>query len=66
MSAGGICLGQTTTPATAPAAPSVVAVVAVASVEPYWSADQYAKVSGYVSDVKADIGDRVTKGSCWR
>jgi multidrug resistance efflux pump len=58
-SLGGVCLGQPTTSATAPAAPSVVAV---ASVEPYWSADQYAKVSGYVSDVKADIGDRVTKG----
>jgi multidrug efflux pump subunit AcrA (membrane-fusion protein) len=59
-SMAGACLGQTTTTTgPAPAAPSVVAV---ATVEPYWSADQFAKVSGFVSEVKADIGDRVTKG----
>src|SRR4051794_1582831 len=47
----------TTAPTTAPAP-----VVAIASVEAFWSADQYAKTSGYVTDVKADIGDRVKKG----
>jgi len=34
----------------------------VATVDAYWSADQYAKTSGYLSEVKADIGDHVTKG----
>jgi multidrug efflux pump subunit AcrA (membrane-fusion protein) len=48
----------TTGPTTQPAG----AVVAIAAVEAFWSADQYAKSSGYVSDVKADIGDRVKKG----
>src|SRR5207302_9411242 len=33
-----------------------------AGVEAFWSADLYAKTSGYVADIKADIGDRVTKG----
>jgi multidrug resistance efflux pump len=61
VAGGALAQSATTAPgaATAPAAPSVVAV---ATVEPYWSADQYAKVSGYVSEVKADIGDRVAKG----
>src|SRR5207237_947441 len=59
-------------PATGPAAPGAAAapaatqpagpVVAMASVEAFWSADQYAKISGYLAEVRADIGDRVTKG----
>src|SRR5438093_3732612 len=56
---------STTTAATAPATAAAVAppsVVAVATVDAYWSADQYAKTSGYLSEVKADIGDHVTKG----
>jgi multidrug resistance efflux pump len=36
--------------------------VAIAVVDAFWSADQYAKTSGYVADVKADIGDHVKKG----
>jgi len=50
--------------ATAQTAPSTQpsGVVVMASVEAFWSAEQYAKASGYVSDVKADIGDRVKKG----
>jgi multidrug resistance efflux pump len=59
VSVGGACLGQPAATATAPAVPSIVVV---ATVESYWSADQYAKVSGFISEVKADIGDRVTKG----
>jgi multidrug resistance efflux pump len=50
-----------TAPSTTPAngrAP----VTAIASVEAFWSSDQYARTSGYVTDVKADIGDRVKKG----
>jgi multidrug resistance efflux pump len=68
----GVSVGQsatTTTAATAPAAAPATGpagapppVVAVATVEAFWSADQYAKTSGYVSDVKADIGDAVKKG----
>jgi multidrug resistance efflux pump len=42
--------------------PSAGPVTVIASVEAFWSADQYAKTSGYVSDVKVDIGDRVKKG----
>ena len=37
-------------------------VTVIASVEAYWSADLYAKTAGYVSEVKHDIGDRVSKG----
>jgi multidrug resistance efflux pump len=37
-------------------------VVVLATVDAFWSADQYAKTAGYVSDVKHDIGDRVKKG----
>jgi multidrug efflux pump subunit AcrA (membrane-fusion protein) len=48
------------TPATSPAAPPTVAVPA--TIEAFWSADLYAKTSGYVADVKADIGDHVKKG----
>jgi len=42
--------------------PSAQSVTVPASVEAYEAADQYAKDSGYVSDVKADIGDHVKKG----
>jgi multidrug resistance efflux pump len=59
IAGGALAQAAATAPGAAPAVPSVVAV---ATVEPFWLADQYAKVSGYVSDVKADIGDRVTKG----
>ena len=37
-------------------------VVVLATVEAFWSADQYAKTAGYVSEVKHDIGDQVKKG----
>lgn len=37
-------------------------VVAVATVDAFWSADQYAKTAGYVTDIKHDIGDHVSKG----
>lgn len=47
-------------PATAPAQPTTIAVPA--SIEAFWSADLYAKTSGYVLDLKADIGDHVKKG----
>jgi multidrug efflux pump subunit AcrA (membrane-fusion protein) len=43
-------------PATLPA------VVAPGTVSAFFTADLYAKDSGYISDVKADIGDHVTKG----
>jgi multidrug resistance efflux pump len=51
-------------PASSPAAtqPAGASVSVIAGVEAFWSADQYAKTSGYVSDVKHDIGDRVKKG----
>jgi multidrug efflux pump subunit AcrA (membrane-fusion protein) len=52
-------LGQT---APASTQPLRAPLVLVASVEAFWSADQCAKDTGYVSDVKADIGDVVTKG----
>ncbi|HXE53978.1 MAG TPA: efflux RND transporter periplasmic adaptor subunit [Tepidisphaeraceae bacterium] len=42
--------------------PSANSVVVIATVDAYWAADQYAKTSGYVTDVKHDIGDRVKKG----
>jgi multidrug resistance efflux pump len=51
-----------TAPATGPAAGPQAQVVAIGTVEAFWSADQYAKTSGYVSEVKADIGDAVKKG----
>jgi multidrug resistance efflux pump len=52
-----------TVPASAPQTrPAAGPLVVIAGVEPLWAADQYAKTSGYVSDVKADIGDHVAKG----
>jgi multidrug resistance efflux pump len=47
-------------PATSPAAQPAVAVPA--TIEAFWSADLFAKTSGYVAEVKADIGDHVKKG----
>src|SRR5882672_6184436 len=37
-------------------------VVAPASVAAFYTADLYAKDSGYISEVNSDIGDHVTKG----
>ena len=48
-----------TPPASAPAAAQTVAVPA--TIEAFWSADLYAKTSGYVVEVKADLGDHVKK-----
>jgi multidrug resistance efflux pump len=47
-------------PQTQPSAPGTVVVIA--SVEAFWSADQYAKTAGYVAEVKHDLGDHVAKG----
>src|SRR5690242_12399225 len=50
-------------PTSAPTSqPAGASVTVVATVEAFWSADQYAKTSGYVSEVKHDIGDQVKKG----
>ena len=49
-----------TSPSTQPAAPATV--VAPGNVAAYYTADLYAKESGYVSEVLADIGDHVKKG----
>ena len=56
-------LGQTApTTQSQPSGDASGSVVVIAAVEAYWSADQYAKTSGYVSEVKHDIGDRVKQG----
>ena len=47
-------------PQTQPSATGTVVVIA--TVEAFWSADQYGKTAGYVAEVKHDLGDRVTKG----
>ena len=49
-------------PQTQPAGAAAESVVVLATVDAFWSADQYAKTAGYISDVKHDIGDRVKKG----
>ena len=49
-------------PRTQPSGAAPESVVVLATVDAFWSADQYAKTAGYVSDVKHDIGDRVKKG----
>jgi len=46
-------------PTTSPSQPPTVAVPA--SIEAFWSADLYAKTSGYVAEVKADLGDHVKR-----
>jgi len=48
--------GQTN-PTTGPAS-----ITVIGSIEPFWSADQFAKTAGYASEIKADIGDHVKKG----
>jgi multidrug resistance efflux pump len=48
------------TPATAPTAPQPLAIPA--TIEAYWSVDLCARTSGYVTQVKADLGDHVTHG----
>jgi multidrug efflux pump subunit AcrA (membrane-fusion protein) len=48
---------STTTPTTQPTSIAVPATIAA-----FYVADLYAKDSGYLSDVKADIGDHVKKG----
>jgi multidrug efflux pump subunit AcrA (membrane-fusion protein) len=47
-------------PTTAPAPPATVVVSATVSA--FYSVDLYAKDSGYLAEVKADIGDHVKKG----
>jgi multidrug resistance efflux pump len=49
-------------PVAAPAAAAAPQIVAVASVNALWSADLYARASGYVAEVRADLGDVVKKG----
>jgi multidrug resistance efflux pump len=50
-------------PASSPfSAPTTQAISVPATIEPFWAADLSAKVSGYVSEVKADLGDHVTRG----
>ena len=54
---------QSTSPATTQSAKdSPPTIVAPASVAAFYTADLYAKDSGYILEVKADIGDHVTKG----
>src|SRR5258706_6835735 len=43
-----------------PATPKVIGLPA--TIEAFWSADLNAKTSGYVTDVKADLGDHVKTG----
>jgi multidrug resistance efflux pump len=60
------CLVALTRPAAAQApasAPATQAVCVPATIAAFWSVDQTAKTSGYVSDIKADLGDHVSKGS---
>ncbi len=37
-----------------------------AEFRPYMEVEVHAKVSGYVKQIKVDIGDRVKAGRCWR
>src|SRR5262245_59243157 len=53
-------LAQSTPPSDAKSARAPIVVVG--SIEAFWSADQYAKDSGYVKEVWADIGDNVKTG----
>lgn len=59
-----VCVAAVTRAQTQPAAtqPAAATVVVPATITAYYWADLYAKDSGYVSDVKADIGDHVKKG----
>jgi multidrug resistance efflux pump len=61
-----MCLFALARPATAQApasAPTTQAVSVPATIEAFWSVDLAAKTSGYVSEIKADLGDHVSKGS---
>jgi multidrug efflux pump subunit AcrA (membrane-fusion protein) len=51
-----------TAPPTATNGPNTATVVATASVQAFYMTDLYAKDSGYVSQVSADIGDHVKAG----
>jgi multidrug efflux pump subunit AcrA (membrane-fusion protein) len=53
---------QPPTPQSMPANPTPAPVVIPGSIEAFEMSDQFGKVSGYISDVKADIGDHVQKG----
>jgi multidrug resistance efflux pump len=57
-----LLLGSFASCALAADAPTTQAVSVPATIEPFWAADLSAKVSGYVGEVKADLGDHVTKG----
>lgn len=60
------CLAALTQTAAAQApasAPATQAVAVPATIEAFWSVDLAAKTSGYVSEIKADLGDHVSKGS---
>ena len=60
------CLGALARPAAAQApasAPATQAVSVPATIEAFWSVDLAAKTSGYVSEIKVDLGDHVSKGS---
>jgi len=61
-----MCLAALAEPAAAQApaiAPTTQAVSVPATIEAFWSVDLAAKTSGYVSEIKADLGDHVSKGS---
>lgn len=49
-------------PVAEPATPPEPKIVAVATVNAHWSADLYARASGYVAEVHSDLGDVVKKG----
>src|SRR6185312_11397709 len=61
--AGGPAFGQTAPAVAAPAtAPAAKTVIVTATLEAFESADLFAKDSGYLTEVKADIGDHVKQG----
>lgn len=59
LAVAGAAFGQAGAPATSPAAKTVVVT---ASVEAFESTDLYAKDAGFLTEVKADIGDHVKQG----
>jgi HlyD family secretion protein len=66
LAAGGAGDGRDGAAAPAPQATAAPAaappILAVATIDAFWSADQYARVPGYVAEVSADLGDAVKKG----
>jgi multidrug resistance efflux pump len=60
--AGGQGGGRDGAGAPAPKASGAPPIVAVATIDAFWSADLYARVPGYVAEVRADLGDVVKKG----